>query len=117
MRFVGRVYNLLAESSPLVEVVLRSIYWRFASVLSNFSPNKSNRVYRTEGVLDFEDVISYLESCGIGKGDMLILHSSYGNLKPVSLDNVGIINRLLELVGNEGTVAAPVIRTYSEENA
>lgn len=115
MGFIGNIYNSLAESSPFIEVILRSIYWRYSSVLSKFSPNRTNRVHRTEGLLDFEEVISYLHHCGIDKGDIIVLHSSYGNLKPVSLDNVGIIERLLELVGEEGTLVAPVIRTYLEE--
>ena len=115
MGFIGRTYNLLAESSPLIEVVLRSIYWRFPSVLSKLSPNKTNRMHRTEGLLDFEEIVSFLKSCGIGEGEIVILHSSYGNLKPVTLDNVEIVERLLELVGEEGTLAAPVIRMYSEE--
>ena len=108
---------MLAESSPFVEVMLRSVYWKFPSVLSKFSPNKTNRVHRKEGLLDFEEVVSFLMSCGIGKGDIVILHSSYGNLKPVTLDNRGIVERLLELVGEDGTLAAPVIRIYAEERS
>lgn len=111
---IGEIYNKVAESSPLIEVLLRKFYWKFVGVLSRFSNNKTNRIHRTEFV-DFEECISFLESCGIGKGSIIVLHSSYGNLKPTSLNNVGIINRLIELVGDEGTLAAPVIRSYTEE--
>lgn len=56
-----------------------------------------------------------MKESGIKEGDLIILHSSYGNLKPISLDNKGIIDRLLELVGPTGTLAAPVIRRFDEE--
>lgn len=115
MGLIGRIYNFLAESSPIVEVTLRKIYWRFVSILSKYSTNKTNRIHRTDFV-DFEEIVNFLKSCGIGEGDIIVLHSSYGNLKPTSLNNIGIINRLLNLVGEDGTLAAPVIRTYEEES-
>jgi len=111
---IGTLYKKLALSSPWVEIWLRKLYWNNVGLLKSFSTNKSNRVHRTEYV-DFEEIISFLESCGIGKGDLVVMHSSYGNLKPTSLDNVQIIERLLDLVGEKGTLAAPVIRHYAEE--
>lgn len=111
---ISTIYNRIALLSPWIEVLLRKLYWNNVGHLSKFSANKSNRVHRSEFV-DFEDIVSFLEGCGIGKGDIVVVHSSYGNLKPTSLDNNGIIERLLNLVGDEGTLAAPVIRRYQEE--
>lgn len=113
---ISAIYKKLALSSPWVEVRLRKLYWNNVGILNRFSTNKSNRVHRSAFV-DFEDIVSFLESCGIGKGDLVVMHSSYGNLKPTSLDNVQIIERLLSLVGVEGTLAAPVIRQFVEEKA
>ena len=112
---IGTLYNKLALSSPWVEIQLRKLYWNNVGLLKRLSTNKTNRVYRTEFV-DFEDIVSFLESCGIGKGDLVVMHSSYGNLKPISLDNNQIIERLLNLIGEKGTLAAPVIRQYIEES-
>ena len=111
---IGALYKKLALLSPWIEVLLRTVYWKYVGLLNRFSTNKSNRVHRTEFV-DFEEIVAFLESCGVGKGDLVIVHSSYGNLKPTSLDNHGIIERLLDLVGEDGTLAAPVIRRYEEE--
>ena len=114
MSFIGTVYNRLSELSPFIEVCLRKLYWSNVQLLSKYSVNKNERENRTNFV-DFEEVIDCIKSCGIGEGAFLVMHSSYGNLKPTSLDNKGVIERLLQLIGPNGTLAAPVIRTYSEE--
>lgn len=111
---IAALYKKIALSSPRIEIQLRNFYWNNVGLLKNISTNKNNRVHRTEFV-DFEDIVSFLESCGIGKGALVVMHSSYGNLKPTTLDNVQMIDRLLSLVGEEGTLAAPVIRQYAEE--
>lgn len=113
---IGTLYKKLVLLSPRIEVILRKLYWRHVDSLKKYSTNKTNRVHRTEFV-DFEEIVDFLKNCGIGKGDLVIMHSSYGNLKPTSLDNYGIVNRLLDLVGKEGTLAAPVIRRYQEEKS
>ena len=111
---IGTIYKKVALTSPWVEICLRKLYWNNVGFLNKFSTNKTNRIHRSEFV-DFEEIVSFLKSCGIGRGDLVVMHSSYGNLKPTSLDNHGIINRLLDLLGGEGTLAAPVIRRYNEE--
>lgn len=107
-------YNRIVMISPLVEVLIRNFYWRNISYLSSLSSNTSNRIYRSETV-DFEKVVDFLKECGIGEGSIVILHSSFDNLKPTTLNREGVIDRLLELVGESGTLAAPVIRKFKEE--
>lgn len=109
-------YNKVALISPWLEVQLRKFYWNHVKTLKKYSTNKTNRIHRSTYV-DFEKIIDYLTECGIGKGDLIVMHSSYGNLKPLSIDNNQIIDRLLSLVGDEGTLAAPVIRKYAEEES
>ena len=111
---IGTLYRKVAILSPRVEVVLRTLYWNNVKRLSKFSINKTNRFHRTKYV-DFNDIVAFLKNAGIGEGALVILHSSYGNLKPTSLDNKGIIDSLLSLVGESGTLAAPVIRSFPEE--
>lgn len=111
---LGSIYNKLSEVSPFIEVLLRKLYWNNVEILKKYSSNRNERIYRTEYV-DFEEIIDFLKECGIGKGDIVILHSSYGTLKPISLNHKEIILRLLEYLGDEGTLAAPVIRVYKEE--
>ena len=111
---IGVLYRKVALLSPKIEVVLRTFYWNNVKHLSKFSINKTNRFHRIKYV-DFNVIVDFLKNAGIGEGALVILHSSYGNLKPTSLDNKGIIDSLLSLVGESGTLAAPVIRSFPEE--
>lgn len=111
---LGSLYIKLSKSSPFMETCLRKLYWANLEKLAKFSTNKDERKHRSEYV-DFEEIVDFIKSCGIGTGSLVIMHSSYGTLKPTSLDHKGIIDRLIKLVGSEGTLAAPVIRSYPEE--
>lgn len=113
MSLVSCVYNGVVNLSPTSEVLMRMLYWSNVERLSKLSPNKSNRIERTDPV-EFEEVLSFLRACGIGKGSLIVLHSSFDNLKPIDLGREEIIERLLDLVGDKGTLAAPVIRRYKE---
>lgn len=115
-QFTQKAYGRFVLISPFVEVLIRNLYWRNVIHLSGFSPNSSNRINRSEKV-NFEDIITILEGNGIGKGSIVILHSSFDNLKPITLNREEIIDRLLELVGEDGTLAAPVIRKFKEEKS
>lgn len=92
---------------------MRMLYWKNVERLQKFSPNKSNRIERTDAV-QFSEIEQFLSDCGIGKGSLVVLHSSFDNLKPIDVGREECINRLLALVGDEGTLAAPVIRRYRE---
>lgn len=113
MSVVSSIYNGIVNLSPTCEVLMRMLYWNNVERLSKLSPNKSNRIERTEPV-EFEEILSFLRDCGIGKGSLIVLHSSFDNLKPIDVGREEIIERLLNLVGDEGTLAAPVIRRFRE---
>lgn len=113
-KLVGNLYNFVVNISPCIEVFCRKIYWRNIEKVSNLSNLKSERIDRTE-LLDFEDVINFLKKCGINKGDLVVMHSSYGNVKPCTLSATEIIDRLIDFLGEDGTLAAPVIRCFKEE--
>lgn len=113
MSVVSSIYNGIVNLSPTSEVLMRMLYWKNVEKLNKFSPNKSNRIERTEPVA-FDEVLSFLGECGIGKGSLVVLHSSFDNLKPIDVNREELINRLLAFVGEEGTLAAPVIRRYRE---
>lgn len=112
---LSKIYNRVCHLSPIVEVAARMIYWRNVSKASGLSNNKNRRIQHAEEV-DFNDVIDFLKQNGIGKGSLVIYHSSYGNIKPCNKDVKGVVDSLLTLVGDEGTLAAPVIRSYADDN-
>lgn len=113
MSVISSIYNGIVNLSPTSEVLMRMLYWKNVEKLNKFSPNKSNRIERTESVA-FKEVLSFLSDCGIGKGSLVVLHSSFDNLKPIDVTREELINRLLDFIGEEGTLAAPVIRRYRE---
>ena len=113
MSLLSTIYNGIVNLSPTSEVLMRMLYWMNVERLNKFSPNKSNRIERTEPVT-FEEVLKFLRECGIGNGSLVVLHSSFDNLKPIDVNREELIERLLALVGEDGTLAAPVIRKYRE---
>ena len=52
-------------------------------------------------------VFKYIDSLGIKKGDILIVHSSMEGMRKVDPQPEAIIDYLLELVGSEGTLVFP----------
>lgn len=115
MGIVGSLYTRLALLSPHIEVRLRQLYWKNIDKFGKYNPNNQG-VVQTElsENVDFKDIINQLKEWGVGEGSLLIVHSSYDNLRCTGLTPNGIIDELLKLVGKSGTLAMPVIRTYRE---
>ena len=111
---VSEIYNKLALMSPRMEVVLRKIYWNNYKFLNRFKP-KSSLKPPTTVKINFDKIIEYLRSQGVGEGALLILHSSFGAIKGSGLSPDKIIDELLELIGTTGTLAMPVIRNFSTQ--
>lgn len=113
---LSNLYNKVALLSPYIEIAMRHFYWRNVDKLKKFSPNKavSAGEESINKPANFDLVIEWLRKQGIGEGDLLIVHSGYGELEKTGLSPEQIIDRLLELVGPSGTLAMPVIRTYKE---
>ena len=111
---ISKIYNKIALSSPESEVFLRKLYWKNVSLLSFLSPNKSNRIYREEELI-FDDVLKFLSDNGVVEGTNIVVHSSYANLKPIALSPREVIEELIKLIGEKGTIAMPVIRKFDED--
>lgn len=115
MGIVSKVYNRVALLSPKIEVKLRQLYWKNNSKLGQLNPNKgvADNSEQVEKV-NFEEILSQLKEWGVKEGSLLIVHSSYDNLRKSGLSPKEIIDGLLSLVGETGTLAMPVIRTYKD---
>ena len=117
MGLVGTIYRKMCLISPHVEVTLRKIYWRNVKYLKRFSPYGSGGVENISPnePIDFEEIVNYLRSQGVGKGSLLVIHSSYDTLSCTGLKPQEIIKRLRDLVGESGTIAMPAIRAFAGE--
>lgn len=118
---LGSIYQIIALSSPRAEVFLRKTYWAMMPLLhrvarSGESGDKTvSSPEQDNNSADFSKVIDYLKRIGVKRGDRVIVCSSFDSLKATGLDAEGVINALLELVGEEGTLAMPAIRHFPEE--
>lgn len=115
---ISELYNKLALTSPYIEVMLRSLYWHNVNYLRRFNPFKEiHSADVEEGAsvrVDFQKIEHFIRANGIGEGAIIIVHSSYDVLKATGLSPDEIINRLLAIVGETGTIATPVLRLYTE---
>lgn len=113
---IGNIYKNVALLSPYIEILLRQIYWRNHNLFERYSPHQTPKC-KDQNIIhvDFNVVIEWLKTQGIKRGDLLIVHSSYGALECTDLSPSEIIEKLLELIGPEGTLCMPVIRKYKEE--
>lgn len=117
-RSIFKIYNRLALLSPRIEVLLRQIYWYNYNLLSKCNPNTAsvNLLPVTDRhAVNFDTILERLEEWGVRKGSLLIVHSSYDSLKSTGLSPLEIIDKLRGLIGEEGTLAMPVIRHYKNE--
>lgn len=113
---IAFLYKRIVLLSPYIEIRIRQFYWKYVKQLRKYKPyghkGVSNKYIQK---IDFGTIIGYLKENGIGEGSLLVVHSSYDVLECTGLSPDEIINKLLELVGQTGTLAMPVIRKYKGE--
>lgn len=115
---VSTLYHRIVLLHPRIEVILRQIYWHNSKCLGRFNPNKESNMSIKDKQLenvDFDSILEQLRDWGVKDGSLLIVHSSYDSLKATGLTPLEIIVKLKNLIGETGTLAMPVIRSYREE--
>ncbi len=115
---VSYLYKKVALLNPKIEVKLRQLYWRNSDKFGRFNPNvktAASSMVKTADAVDFDEIISQLKIWGVKEGSLIIVHSSYDSLRETGLKPTEIILKLRDLIGDLGTIAMPVIRSYKEE--
>jgi aminoglycoside 3-N-acetyltransferase len=111
----------ILENIPLAEVFIRNIYWRsktghaIISWLSQKYSKKSNNISNSLPSADFSVVVAAIKNLGVCKGDILIVHSAYGELRHFGLSPKDIVDTLKLIVGDQGTLVMPAFPIYKEE--
>lgn len=105
--------NKIMGLSPYIELLVRYMYWKNIGLFSRFVKRKNK--HKDVDSIDFSNINNYLKEIGISKGDLLLIHSSYGSLKCTQKKPIEIIQELKNLVGETGTIAMPAIRKYEGE--
>ena len=104
--------NKIMGYSFHIEMIIRRIYWsKVTQLIKNkfstkkFSINKST-------INNLQNIKNYLIKIGLKKGDILIVHSSFIPFENSNISPFDIINMLMDLVGEHGTLVMPVIRSH-----
>ena len=112
---LSNIYKSVALTSPYVEVMLRKLYWNNAGRLRKKVKREKKQSLQVESHVVFQSVIDWLKDNGIGEGSLLIVHSSYEVLQATGQEPDVILEQLLSLVGQTGTLAMPAIRKFKGE--
>lgn len=108
--------NKLLELSPYPEMLVRRLYYNVPKTISkikkktetsSFRRKKENKDTSTTKLTTLDSLIEHLKKMGIGKGDLLVVHSSMNGLSNLQCRENELIDALIDLIGSEGTVALP----------
>lgn len=103
----------IMAKSPYLEVLIRHAYWHFTPLIQWYSRYK-NSVKKVPARISSQQLIDYFASRGIGRGDLLLLHSSFSALRAEKETPEEVISRLIEFLGPEGTLAMPAIPRHAD---
>ncbi len=96
---INFIYFLFSKFS-VIEIIFRHFYWKFNLFkYFNFTESSNNNE-----LYNFDLIIENLKRIGVKDGTILIIHSSYDSLANCSIKPKEIINKLVELIGDEGTL-------------
>jgi len=116
--FVKQMAVKLLESYPGLEVFARKAYWSSDFLINLKKAQRKPSKERARQQFNTTALFEGLKSIGVARGDLVIIHSSYGELRNHIGDLLGpdgIIDGLMDLVGEEGTLAFPTHPAYPNE--
>ncbi len=112
---LSHLIETILSSSPWLEVCVKWAYWRFAFM------HRLLQSLRRPAIADAPAVDpslwplirTHLQQLGIG--DLLIVHSSMKQLKPLGMSPEQIVDSLRALLGPQGTLAMPAFPYFADE--
>ena len=113
---MGKIISLdkIISFSPYIELSIRWFYWRIISQISILNIFRNKSIKSKKNTFDFDDAITFLKKNGIKSDDIILVHSSYKELKNSGKSPIEIIEELKGLVNN-GTLVMPSIRKFSND--
>jgi len=109
--------NSVMAMNPWLEVAIRTAYWRLPAVRSALSRltrgGGSAPAEKVPGAL--QAIIATLAEAGVGRGDILIVHSDLDLLHKIGARPAEVNAALAELVGPEGTLVMPAYPLFADE--
>lgn len=105
------ITNKILSISPYFELFIRRMYWKNKKITSRF---KKVSIQNFQ-LKDFDKIKNQIVNFGAKKGDVLVLHASYEALEGTGKSPNDIIDELLDLLGDEGTLVMNASRVFPEE--
>tara|TARA_B110000238_G_C16116595_1_gene435155 strand:- start:144 stop:1055 length:912 start_codon:yes stop_codon:yes gene_type:complete len=95
-----KLLRFLFSKFSVIEIIFRYIYWKFNLVkYFNFKESSNdNELY------NFDIILENLKRIGVKKGTILIVHSSFDSLINCSIKPQIVINKLIDIIGEDGTL-------------
>lgn len=114
---LAEIYNNLVGKSPYLEILIRNLYWQNVNRLKKFKSSVAlvNPAVNLKSACDFEKILHYLNQNNVSEGDLLIVHSSFDALGGTRMSPEEIVEKLVDFIGETGTLAMPVIRKFKGE--
>jgi aminoglycoside N3'-acetyltransferase len=117
-------YTKIFEIFPMTEITVKNIYSRSDTLHNTIRKLAATGLRKKFSFLkrDFvasnvtlEHLLSRIRACGVGQGDILIVHSSMNQLKATGNSTDEIIDGLKSIVGETGTLALPAFAIFEGE--
>lgn len=116
---LGRAIDAILTLNPWIEVAVKCTYWRFGWLhrLLGVLHRRWQRPQEAAAIaVDptlLPRVLQQLRDFGVQEGDLLIVHSSMGNLKKLGASPAALIAALQSLIGARGTLAMPTFPVFA----
>ena len=114
---VERIIKRTLSFSPIIEIIVRTIYYSNIKFLKRYAyfyrvnpylklpKRKTSEKKRDTTKQDLDNIFKMLSEKYISKGDLVLLHCSYRNIKNAGYSPNEFIDLLLNIIGKEGTLA------------
>jgi aminoglycoside 3-N-acetyltransferase len=107
------LFNKIIAISPYIELLIRRVYWSNKSFFRRFKVLKTP----SSTLKSFEKILNKILDFGLHSNDILVLHSSYDALQSTDVSPNEIIEQILGILGENGTLVMNSARSFPEEKA
>jgi aminoglycoside 3-N-acetyltransferase len=109
-----KIIKKLYSCSMTPEVTVRRIFYLLPSFQKYFKNRIKNSVNAENQKLDKKILFTQINKTNISEGDLVIVHSSMDSLNRFDISPKDIIDFLLKLIGDTGTLAMPAFPFYKK---
>lgn len=109
---------------PGAEALVRRVYKSNVGIQKHFGKLKRKLLHKETTVnasempqIEIDSLKDCLKSLGIQNGDILIAHTSMDGLQNVNAEPLEILDLLISLVGDKGTLAMPTFPKYKKNES